>query len=140
MADHAQPKERKQRVGPSVDGGKASRVSKAAGSIGSESMRVEQRSGPGAATTKQRASAGNGQNSPKRGKPAAGGNKQKPQASRKGPAANRPASSAPAPQPQPADSRVIGRMHGWWRDLEAHHKQRLFSIVLLGLSILLLGG
>src|SRR5579863_9211285 len=83
MADHAQPKERKKRVGPSFEGGKASRVSKAAGSIGSESMRVEQRSGSGTAATKQRASASNGQNAPKRGK-SGGGSKQKPQASRKG--------------------------------------------------------
>src|ERR1051326_7057517 len=100
MADHAQPKERKKRVAPSVDGGKASRVSKAAGSIGSESMRVEQRSGsgPGTSATKQRASAGNVQNGPKRGK-SGGGSKQKPQASRKGPSANRPAPGAPAPQP-----------------------------------------
>ncbi|HLZ64503.1 MAG TPA: hypothetical protein VKR06_46840, partial [Ktedonosporobacter sp.] len=60
MADHAQPKEHKKRVGPSFEGGKASRVSKAAGSIGSESMRVEQRSGSGTAATKQRASASNG--------------------------------------------------------------------------------
>ena len=138
MADHAQPKGRKKRVGPSVDGGKDSRVSKAAGSIGSESMRVEQRSGPGPAATKQRASVNNGQNVSKRGK-SAGGSKQKPQASRKGPpASNRPASVNPAPQP--ADSRIIGRMHGKWRALEAHHKQRLFSVLLLGLSLLLLGG
>ncbi len=137
MADHAQPKARKQRVGPSVDGGKASRVSKAAGGIGSESMRVEQRSGPGGSATRQRASAAGGQNGSRRGK--SGGNgKQKPQASRKGPSVNRPAPAAPAPQP--ADSRIIGRMHDRWRALEAHHKQRLFSVLLLGLSLLLLGG
>ena len=135
MADHAQPKGRKNRVGPSVDGGKTSRVSKAAGNIGSESMRVEQRSGSGPAATKQRASYG--QNATRRGK-SGGGSKQKPPASRKGPSANRPAPVAPAPQP--ADSRIIGRLHGKWRALEPHHKQRLFSILLLGLSILLLGG
>jgi DNA segregation ATPase FtsK/SpoIIIE, S-DNA-T family len=135
MADHAQPKERKNRVGPSVDGGKASRVSKAAGSIGSESMRVEQRSGSGPAATKQRAN--NSQNASSRAK-SGGGSKQKPRASRKGPSANRPSPVASAPQP--ADSRIIGKMHGRWRALEQHHKQRLFSILLLGLSILLLGG
>ena len=133
MPDHAQPKERKKRVGPSVDGGKASRVSKAAGSIGSESMRVEQRSGPGASATKQRASSQN----TSRGAKSGGGNK-KPSASRKGPSSNRPAPAAPAPQP--ADSRIIGRGVRWWRALEAHHKQRIFSVLLLGLSLLLLGG
>ncbi len=135
MADHAQPKDRKKRVGPTFDGGKASRVSKAAGSIGSESMRVEQRSGPGSAATRQRASS---QNTSRGGK-SAGGSKQRPSASRKGPSANnRPVSVTPAPQP--ADSRIIGRMHGRWRALEAHHKQRFFSVLLLGLSLLLLGG
>jgi ribosomal protein S25 len=134
MPDHAQPKERKNRVGPSVDGGKASRVSKAAGSIGSESMRVEQRSGPGAAATKQRASS---QNTSRGGK-SGGGSKQKPPASRKGPSSNRPTPVAPAPQP--ADSRIIGRLVSKWRALEAHNKQRLFSVLLLGLSLLLLGG
>ena len=43
MAANGQSKGRKGRVGPSVDTGKASRVSKAAGNIGSETMRVEQR-------------------------------------------------------------------------------------------------
>ncbi len=137
MADHAQPKERKKRVGPSVEGGKASRVSRAAGNIGSESMRVEQRSGSGTAGTKQRASANNGQNGSRRSK-SGSGNKQKPQAPRRGPSSKYPAPVAPAPQP--ADSRIIGRLHGKWRALEAHSKQRIFSVLLLGLSILLLGG
>ena len=46
MAAHDQRKEQKQkaRVGPGIDTGKTSRVSRAAGSLGSESMRVEQRS------------------------------------------------------------------------------------------------
>mgnify|MGYP001224377755 CR=1 FL=1 len=130
MPDHGQQKERKNRVGPSVDGGKTSRVSRAAGSIGSESMRVEQRTGP--AATKQRAN--NSQNASRRAK--SGGNRS--QSARKGPSANRPAPVAPAPQP--ADSRAIARLHGKWRSLEPHHKQRIFSILLLGLAILLLGG
>ncbi len=130
MPDNGQQKERKKRVGPSVDSGKSSRVSRAAGSIGSESMRVEQRSGP--TSTKQRASAS--QNSS--GRPKSG--KKQPQPARKGPATNRPTSVAPAPQP--ADLRAIARLHGKWQSLAPHHKQRLFSILLLGLAILLLGG
>ena len=45
MAAHDQKKEQKQkaRVGPGLDAGNTSRVSKAAGNLGSESMRVEQR-------------------------------------------------------------------------------------------------
>jgi len=45
MAADDQRKEQKKqaRVGPSVDAGKTSRVSKAAGNLGSESMRVEPR-------------------------------------------------------------------------------------------------
>ena len=54
MAAHDQRKAQKQqaRVGPGLDAGKTSRVSKAAGNLGSESMRVEQRSKTPA--TKQR--------------------------------------------------------------------------------------
>jgi DNA segregation ATPase FtsK/SpoIIIE-like protein len=133
MPDNGQGKERKKRVGPSVDGGKISRVSKAAGSIGSESMRVEQRTGPAAA--KQRAN--NSQNSSGRAK-SGGNSKRQAQPAKKGPSANRPAPVGSAPQP--ADSRAIARLHGKWQSLEPHHKQRLFSILLLGLSILLLGG
>ena len=53
-ADDQRNGQRKQkRVGPGVDASKTSRVSRAAGSLGSESMRVEQRSNTPA--TKQRA-------------------------------------------------------------------------------------
>src|SRR5215470_5488296 len=92
MAADDQRKERKQqgRVGPSIDASKASRVSKAAGGIGSESMRVEQRSNTPA--TKQRA------NNPVPARRSRGGK----QPAKKG---NRP------PDPTPADSRLIGNMH-----------------------------
>jgi ribosomal protein S25 len=133
MPDNEQQKERKKRVGPSVDRGKASRVSRAAGSIGSEAMRVEQRSGSNSAVTRQRAN--KSQNPASRAK---SGGKQQSQPARKGPSANRPAPVAPSPQP--ADSRAIARLHGKWQSLEPHHKQRLFSVLLLGLALLLLGG
>src|SRR5260370_17389931 len=129
MADNGQGKERKKRIGPSVDSGKTSRVSKAAGNIGSEAMRVEQRSG--SAATKQRAN--NAQNSSRRTK--AGNGRQQPQPARKGSSANRPGSAAPGPQP--ADSRLIAKYHGKWQSLAPHHKQRSFTVLLLGLAALL---
>ncbi|HEX6109083.1 MAG TPA: DNA translocase FtsK, partial [Ktedonobacteraceae bacterium] len=122
MAADDQRKEQKKqaRVGPSVDAGKTSRVSRAAGSLGSESMRVEQRSKTPA--TKQ------GSHKPVPGRRSQG-NKQGP---KKGGAANRPGTV-------PADSRIIGRMHRKWQSLQPHMKQTIFSILLLGLSILLFG-
>ena len=124
MAAHDQKKEEKQkaRVGPGLDAGKTSRVSKAAGNIGSESMRVEQRSKTPA--SKQRS-----QNPvPAR---RSQGNKQ---GSKKGGSADRPASGH-----APADSRIIGKIHRKWQSLQPHSKQTIFSLLLLLLSILLLG-
>ncbi len=122
-ADDQRKGQRKRgRVGPSVDASKTSRVSRAAGSIGSESMRVEQRSNTPA--TKQRS------NNPIPARRSRG-NKQAP---KKGDSAKRP-----APAPATADSRIIGRMHRKWQSLEPHRKQTIFSILLLILSILLFG-
>src|SRR5438876_8192878 len=122
MAAHDQRKGQKQkaRVGPGVDAGKTSRVSKAAGNLGSESMRVEQRSKTSA--TKQRS------NNPVPARRSQG-NKQ---GSKKGGSANR--SGSPT-----ADSRIIGRMHRKWQSLEPYSKQTIFSLLLLLLSILLFG-
>jgi len=122
MAAHDERKEQKQkaRVGPGVDAGKTSRVSKAAGNLGSESMRVEQRSKTPA--TKQRS------NNPVPARRSQG-NKQ---GSKKGGSANRPGST-------PADSRIIGRIQRKWQSLEPHSKQTIFSLLLLFLSFLLFG-
>ena len=124
MAADDQRKERKQqgRVGPSIDASKASRVSKAAGSFGSKSIRVEQRSNTPA--TKKRA------NNPVPARRSRGGK----QSSKKG---NRP--GPPPSDPTPADSRLIGNVHRKWRSLEPHHQQSIFSFLLLGLSLLLFG-
>jgi ribosomal protein S25 len=124
MAADDQRKERKQqgRVGPSIDASKASRVSKAAGSFGSKSVRVEQRSNTPA--TRQRA------NNPVPARRSRGGK----QPSKKG---NRPGPSSS--DPTPADSRLIGNMHRKWQSLEPHHQQSIFSFLLLGLSLLLFG-
>jgi len=122
MAADDQRKEQKKqaRVGPSLDAGKTSRVSRAAGSLGSESMRVEQRSKTPASKQDSRKPA-----STKRSQ----GNKQGP---KKGSSANRPGSA-------PADSRIIGKIHRKWQSLEPHNKQTIFSLLLLVLSILLFG-
>ncbi|HXZ05395.1 MAG TPA: DNA translocase FtsK, partial [Ktedonobacteraceae bacterium] len=122
MAAHDQRKEQKQqaRVVPGLDTGKTSRVSKAAGSLGSESMRVEQRSKTPAA--KQRTP------SPVPARRSQG-NKQ---GSKKSSPANRPGSGS-----APADSRMIGGIHRKWQSLEPHSKQTIFSLLLLVLSILL---
>jgi len=105
MAAHDQKNEQKQktRVGSGLDAGKTSRVSKAAGNLGSESMRVEQ--GSKTPATNQRS-----QNPvPAR---RSRGNKQ---GSKKGGSADRPGSGS-----APADSRIIGRMHRKWQSLGPH--------------------
>jgi DNA segregation ATPase FtsK/SpoIIIE-like protein len=124
MAAHDQKKEQKQkaRVDSALDAGKTSRVSKAAGNLGSESMRVELSSKTPA--TNQRS-----QNAvPAR---RSRGNKQ---GSKKGGSADRSGSGS-----APADSRIIGRMHRKWQSLAPHSKQTIFSLLLLLLSIFLLG-
>src|SRR5579884_1765365 len=127
MAAKGQRKEEQQgRAGPSIDTGKTSRVSKAAGSIGSQSMRVEQRSG--ASASRQR------QNNPVPAR-SSRSSKQSPASSKKGSASKRP---APVQEtPPPADSRIIGKMRDKWQSLEPHHQQRVYSIILLLLSLLL---
>jgi len=112
------------RLGPGVNAGVAqgaSRVSRAAGSIGSEHMQIEQRSNAPAARQSSRRQAAT-----KR----APGSKQ---ATKK---------RAPANQRTPAptqDSRFIDWLRNGWENMEPHHQQRFLSVLLLGLSLLLLG-
>jgi ribosomal protein S25 len=124
VAAHDQKKEQKQktRVGPGLDSGSASRVSKAAGNLGSESMRVEQRAKT--PSTKQRS-----QNSSP-SKRSQGNN----QGAKKGRSTNRPGSAS-----TPADSRLIGNLQRKWQSLGPHGKQTLLSLLLLIISLLLLG-
>lgn len=127
MAAKGQGKEQRQqeRAGPSVDVSKTSRVSRAAGSFSPNKVRVEQRSSTPA--TKQR---------PDSPIPARRSQANK-QAPKKGGPGKR---AAPAPDAsQPADSRLIGRLHRKWRSMEPHHQQSFYSVLLLGLSILLFG-
>ncbi len=115
MAAHDQKKEQKQkaRVGPGLDAGNTSRVSKAAGNLGSESMRVEQRAKTPSPARKSQGSK---------------------QGAKKGSSAKRPGSGS-----APADSRMIGRVQSKWQSLDSHSKQTIFSLLLLFLSILLFG-
>jgi len=112
------------RLGPGVKTDVAqgtSRVSRAAGSIGSESMRVEQRSNP--AATRQSSSRQAASKRTQSGK----------QATKK---------QAPAKQPAPTptrDTRFIDWLRAGWANMAPHHQQRFLSVLLLILSLLFLG-
>ena len=123
MAGNGPKKEqqKRDRIVPGVEAGKSSRVSKAAGGIGSSSVRVEQRS-----------------SSPGSRSRAGGGRAESQRSSKKGPAAS-PASKrgAAASPPMPADSRLISQVRDKWSDMQPHEQQRVFSIVLLVLACFL---
>jgi ribosomal protein S25 len=123
MAGNGQKKEqpKRDRIVPGVEAGKSSRVSKAAGSIGSSRVRVEQRS-----------------SSPGPRSRAGGGRADSQRSSRRGPAAS-PASKrgAAAGPPMPADSRLISQVRDKWGTMQPHEQQRVFSVVLLILACLL---
>ncbi len=123
MAGNGPKKEqpKRDRIVPGVEAGKSSRVSKAAGGLGSSSVRVEQRS----ASPGPRSRAGSGRAASQR-------------TSRKGPAAS-PVSKrgAAASPPMPADSRLISQVRDKWSDLQPHEQQRVFSVILLVLACLL---
>jgi len=115
MAARDQRNARNERVGrvdrgvPAVEAGSTSRVSKAAGGVGSEKVSVEQRTGAPSSPVKQRASAKAGSNKngasssrSQRSKP--GGKKAEP-----GRASARPSPAGGSASPQPADSRLSQR-------------------------------
>ncbi|GAC1355053.1 MAG: hypothetical protein NVS4B11_09010 [Ktedonobacteraceae bacterium] len=117
---------RRQRVVPSIEQG-TSRVSKAA--VGNaktvQSTRVEQRSQ--LSTTKQGSSRSSDRS--KKG-PRSGARKPKQQ----------PYRTVPARAPHdPNDTKAIQWAYNKWNGMEAHHQQRIWSIVLLILSLLLFG-
>src|SRR6266699_230759 len=127
MAVRDQRKEhsrQKGRLGPGVKTDVAegpSRVSRAAGSIGSESMRVEQRSNPAATR----------QSSPRQA--ASKRTQSGKQATKK---------QTPAKQPAPTptrDTRFIDWLRAGWANMAPHHQQRFLSVLLLILSLLFLG-
>lgn len=133
MAGNGQKKEQKkvERLVPGVEAGKTSRVSKAAGSIGSSRVHVEQRASP--SSSRQKGAAGGRVNSPRpvaNDKPAS----KKGAASSPSPASKRGAAAGPA---VPADTRLINQVRGKWNDMQPHEQQRFFSIILLLLAIFL---
>ncbi|HLZ56062.1 MAG TPA: DNA translocase FtsK [Ktedonosporobacter sp.] len=118
---------------PSIDQG-TSRVSRAAGSVGSQGAKdaqAEQRTHLAAAKQNVR-----GQGSVKqtpRGKTGQGSKK---------PGPSRPAPSVVPSRPaaaDPKDTQFIKWAGEKWNALEPHHQQRVFSILLLLLSLLLFG-
>jgi DNA segregation ATPase FtsK/SpoIIIE-like protein len=121
MAGNGQKKEqqKRDRIVPGVEAGKSSRVSKAAGSIGSSRVRVEQRS-----------------SSPGPRSRAGGGRADSQRSSRKGPASPAGKRGAASP-PVPADSRLISQVRDKWGTMQPHEQQRVFSAILLILACLL---
>ncbi|HLI68813.1 MAG TPA: DNA translocase FtsK [Ktedonobacteraceae bacterium] len=115
--------QKKERLVPGVVASKTSRVSKAAGSVGSSQMRVEQRSSPSGA--RQRAGSNRRANSQASG-------------TRKSVAASPTRRKGPAAGPSmPADSRLISKVQGKWGDMQPHEQQRVFSVLLLVLACIL---
>ncbi|GAC1432511.1 MAG: hypothetical protein NVS4B1_34490 [Ktedonobacteraceae bacterium] len=117
---------RRQRVVPSMEQG-ISRVSKAA--LGNaktvQSTRVEQRSQ--LPTSKQGMRGGSSKSSTR---------------SRKGTTSNTPKKNQPyrtVPAPTPNDPGAIGWAYNKWNGMEGHQQQRVWSIALLVLSLLLFG-
>src|SRR2546421_563222 len=113
------------RLGPGI-GRNSSRVSKVVGGLGSQSVRVEQRSSSPATRQSSR-----GKSSSRR----TPGSKQ---GAKKGssPRGNRPAYT-PSPPNGTADSRVIDKARDAWGNLEPHHQQRVLSILLLLMALFL---
>ena len=132
MAGNGQKKEQSgvERLAPGAEAGKSSRVSRAAGSIGSSSVRAEAR--PAAGSNRSRAAS----NASGR----AGGQYAHAKATnRKGtPASSASRKGASGNSATPADSRVIQRARERWDDMQPHEQQRLFSVVLLVLALFLL--
>lgn len=129
MAGSDQNKEREQRnkrVGPGVNANiarAASRVSRAAGSLGSQSANahVEQRAN--IPPTKRRASAK---------QPLGEGSTPKKRAT-----SYRPAPT-PVPTPGSGDSGFLAKVRTRWQAMEAHQQQRVYGLLWLGFSLLLI--
>ena len=124
--------EPRKRVGPGIKASVAqsgSRVSKAAGSLGSSTMHVDQ---SGSRSTKKAGSAS--VSAAKKAPRGQGGKSSK----RKSTSPGRPSPTA-APTPRTRDVRFIDWLSGAWNGLEPHHQQRVFGSILLLLSLLLLG-
>src|SRR5512146_1391548 len=125
-----------ERVVPSMDRG-SSRVSRAAGSVGSQtapSTRVEQRSNVPPSRQSMRTQPPT--RSPKRTK--TGQSSQSGQGSRRSSQPSRAgrSTSVAAPPADPKDTQFIKWAREKWNSLEAHHQQRVLGAILLSLTLL----
>jgi hypothetical protein len=139
MADNEQKKESKrqrERLVPSIIYS-SSRVSGAAGTVGSlrgQNKRNDQRSkasrsGQGTKSNGRGQSSANSPQTPK-GKQGQG--------SKKNPTPGRSSSSSSNNTPEETrDAQAIKWMQNKWNNLEPHHQQRIYGTLLLGLSLLL---
>ena len=112
-----------------------SRVSKAAGSIGSKDAQMEQRSSiPSSRSTPTAKNA-----LPARQRPGNNGaqGRNGNQGIRKG--SNRAVPANPAPASATKDTRFIHWIRKTWNDMEPHHQKRFLGVILLLLSLLLMG-
>nr|BBH94067.1 hypothetical protein KTA_22660 [Thermogemmatispora argillosa] len=118
MAASDQKNQRKERIVPGVEARRTARASAAAGAVGSNRVRVEQRTpGPGSANARQAPKRASGSRSPKR----------------------KASSSPSSPPDQTGDERFINWLRAQWQRLEPHQQQQFYSFLLLLLSLLLLG-
>lgn len=143
MAGNGQKKEQQKagRLVPGVQAGKSSRVSRAAGSIGSSSVGSSTRSTPSASRSRSgsnassRAGSNAGSKNAPNSKYTPANNKA---TSRKGAASSPGKKGEMLSPPLTADSRFIKQVRAKWDEMPPHEQQRLFSIVLLLLSLFLL--
>jgi DNA segregation ATPase FtsK/SpoIIIE-like protein len=122
-------KRQKERVGPGLEADiaqGASRVSRAAGSLGSQSISVEQRAN---ATPETKAKSS--QRRPMVTQATAKSAQRSKRTSKK---RSSPGRSAPAPT---GDTRFIDWLRQGWANMEPHHQQRFLSLLLLACSLLL---
>jgi hypothetical protein len=125
MAGRDQKKESK-RVVPSITH-VSSRVSRAAGSLGSQSVKSTAQRSNGAKQNPRDSSSS---------KQSLRGKQEKGQGSKKNATPRRSAASPP-PSNDTKDTQFIKWAHNKWSNLQPHHQQRVLSVVLLGLSLLL---
>lgn len=119
-----------ERLVPGVNASKASRVSKAAGSLGSsQTARMEQRATSSRSNARPRAS---NPSSPRR-------TSSSKATSQQGSATRKKGGVTYAPLPTTADSRLINQVRGRWDEMQPHEQQRFLSILLLILTCVLLG-
>jgi DNA segregation ATPase FtsK/SpoIIIE-like protein len=136
------------RIVPSIAQG-SSRVSRAAGSVGSQSIqsaRVEQRSnsggrqssGRGASSSRQQGQRGKSTQS-SNSSSRRGASSTRPGSTRPGNAAGRNSSSSSSPSNASKDVQLLKWIADQWNSLEPHHQKQVWGVVFLFLSLLTFG-